>query len=90
MFQIPAVQIVEKYNLTDVIFSSMWFSELPFLTGLYLYFNKHFILLFVKILTNIDKFIVITAVQIQEAYAYVEDINFLAAGANNVAVGSAG
>ncbi|KAM3964073.1 vanin-like protein 1 [Aphomia sociella] len=62
MFQVPAVQVVEKYNITDVILSTMWFSEMPFLT----------------------------AVQIQEAYAYTMNVNYLASGANNIAVGTAG
>ncbi|XP_041971885.1 vanin-like protein 2 isoform X2 [Aricia agestis] len=62
MFQVPAVQLVDKYNLTDIIFPTMWFSEMPYLT----------------------------AVQIQEAYAYSMNVNFLGAGANNVRVGSAG
>ncbi|KAJ0173032.1 hypothetical protein K1T71_011208 [Dendrolimus kikuchii] len=62
MFQVPAVQIVQKHRLTDVIFTTMWFSELPYLT----------------------------AVEIQESYAYSMDINFLASGANNPSVGSAG
>uniref|UniRef100_A0A2A4K2W7 CN hydrolase domain-containing protein n=1 Tax=Heliothis virescens TaxID=7102 RepID=A0A2A4K2W7_HELVI len=62
MFQIPAVQVVQKMNIKDVIFPTMWFSELPYLT----------------------------AVQIQEAYAYALDVNFLGAGANNVRVGSGG
>ncbi|XP_039752373.1 vanin-like protein 2 isoform X2 [Pararge aegeria] len=62
MFQVPAIQIVQMYNITDIVFSTMWFSELPYLT----------------------------AVQIQEAYAYSMNVNFLGAGANNVRVGSAG
>ncbi|KAM3963991.1 vanin-like protein 1 [Aphomia sociella] len=62
MFQVPAIQVVEKYRLTDIIFTTMWFSELPYLT----------------------------AVQIQEGYAYSMNVNFLASGANNVRVGSAG
>nr|XP_013189643.1 unnamed protein product [Amyelois transitella] len=62
MFQIPAIQVVEKNQITDVIFTTMWFSELPYLT----------------------------AVQIQEAYAYRMNVNFLASGANNVGIGSAG
>ncbi|CAK1541581.1 unnamed protein product [Leptosia nina] len=62
MFQVPAVQTPQKYNVTDVIFPTMWFSEMPYLT----------------------------AVQIQQAYAYQLDVNFLTAGANNVRVGSAG
>ncbi|XP_004928912.1 vanin-like protein 2 isoform X1 [Bombyx mori] len=62
MFQVPAVQSVQKLKVTDVLFTTMWFSELPYLT----------------------------AVQIQEAYAYEMNINFIAAGANNVRIGSAG
>ncbi|XP_045503429.1 vanin-like protein 1 isoform X1 [Colias croceus] len=62
LFQVPAVQVVQKYNITDVIFPTMWFSELPYLT----------------------------AVQIQEGYAHAMNVNFLAAGANNVRIGSAG
>ncbi|XP_068623393.1 vanin-like protein 1 isoform X1 [Battus philenor] len=62
MFQVPAAQVVEKNNITDVIFSTMWFSEMPYLT----------------------------ATEIQEAYAYSMNVNFLAAGANNVGLGSAG
>ncbi|KAG6464172.1 hypothetical protein O3G_MSEX014333 [Manduca sexta] len=62
MFQVPAVQSVQKLNVTNIIFSTMWFSELPYLT----------------------------AVQIQESYAYTMNVNFIASGANNIAVGSAG
>ncbi|XP_032526858.2 vanin-like protein 2 isoform X1 [Danaus plexippus] len=62
MFQVPAIQVVEKMNITDIVFSTMWFSEMPYLT----------------------------AVQIQQAYAYSMNVNFLAAGANNPRVGSAG
>ncbi|CAH0713806.1 unnamed protein product, partial [Brenthis ino] len=62
MYQVPAVQVVLKYNVTDVIFTTKWYSEMPYLT----------------------------AVQIQEAYAYVMNVNFLGAGANNVRVGNGG
>nr|CAD7448106.1 unnamed protein product [Timema bartmani] len=33
IFQAPAVQLVRKFNITDVIFPAEWFSELPFLTA---------------------------------------------------------
>ncbi|XP_028172897.1 vanin-like protein 2 isoform X1 [Ostrinia furnacalis] len=33
MFQVPATQVVQKHNLTDVLYSTMWFSEMPFLTA---------------------------------------------------------
>ncbi|CAH2093814.1 unnamed protein product [Euphydryas editha] len=62
MFQVPAVQVVQRHNITDVVFTTMWFSEMPYLT----------------------------AVEIQQAYAQTMNVNFLAAGANNVLVGSAG
>ncbi|RVE50259.1 hypothetical protein evm_005094 [Chilo suppressalis] len=61
-FQVPAVQVVDKLNVTDVIFTTMWFSEMPYLS----------------------------AVQIQEGYAFAMDVNFIAAGANNVRFGSSG
>ncbi|XP_026740918.1 vanin-like protein 3 [Trichoplusia ni] len=62
MFQVPAVQVVQKENIKNIVYPTMWFSEMPYFT----------------------------AVQIQEAYAYSLDVNFLGAGANNVRVGSAG
>lgn len=62
MFQVPAVQVVQQRNITDIVFTTMWFSEMPYLT----------------------------AVEIQQAYAQSMNVNFLAAGANNVRVGSAG
>lgn len=33
MFQVPAIQVVQKHHIKDIIFSTMWFSELPYLTG---------------------------------------------------------
>ncbi|KAL4711785.1 hypothetical protein ACJJTC_005954 [Scirpophaga incertulas] len=62
MFQVPAAQAVGKLRVTDIVFPTMWFSELPYLS----------------------------AVQIQEAYAFAHNVNFLGSGANNVRFGSAG
>ncbi|XP_045516407.1 vanin-like protein 1 isoform X3 [Pieris brassicae] len=62
MFQIPAIQTPQKLNITNIIFPTMWFSEMPYLT----------------------------AVEIQQGYAAQMNVNFLAAGANNVRVGSTG
>lgn len=61
MFKTPALDIIEQ-NITDIIFPTMWFSELPFLT----------------------------AVQIQQNWAYKFNVNFLAAGASNPKIGSTG
>lgn len=36
LFYTPAQELVEKYNLTDIIFTNKFVSELPFLTGKYL------------------------------------------------------
>jgi len=33
MFEKPAVQLVKEWGVTDIIFPTAWFSELPFLTG---------------------------------------------------------
>lgn len=62
MFKSPALDMVRKENITDVIFTTMWFSEMPFLT----------------------------AVQIQQNWAYANNVNFLAAGANHPEYGSTG
>jgi predicted amidohydrolase len=35
MFKEPALKLVREMNVTDIIFPTMWFSELPFLTGKY-------------------------------------------------------
>lgn len=61
-FRYPALELVRSYNITDIIFSSMWYSELPFLT----------------------------AVQLQQYWAYSTNVNLLAAGSNNPAVASTG
>uniref|UniRef100_A0A8D8FJ40 Vanin-like protein 1 n=1 Tax=Culex pipiens TaxID=7175 RepID=A0A8D8FJ40_CULPI len=61
MFDEPALKLVRS-GVTDIIFPTMWFSELPFLTG----------------------------VQIQQAWAYKNNVNLLAAGASYPEVGSTG
>lgn len=60
-FRYPALELVRR-GITDIIFTTMWFSELPFLT----------------------------AVQFQQNWAYANNVNLLASGANNVEVGSTG
>ncbi|KAF9805750.1 hypothetical protein SFRURICE_009382 [Spodoptera frugiperda] len=40
MFQVPAVQVVQKSKVKNVIFPTMWFSELPYLTGSGIYSGK--------------------------------------------------
>lgn len=62
MFRTPALELVRKENVTDIIFPTMWFSELPFLT----------------------------AVQVQQNWAFANNVNLLAAGANRPEVGSTG
>lgn len=62
MFRFPALELVHNLGVTDVIFPTMWFSELPFLT----------------------------AVQVQQNWAYSNNVNLLAAGANNPSYGSTG
>lgn len=62
MFRSPALDLVRYEGITDIIFPTMWFSELPFLT----------------------------AVQAQQHWAYTNNVNLLAAGANNPGFGSTG
>ncbi|XP_037931637.1 vanin-like protein 1 [Teleopsis dalmanni] len=62
LFYSPAQELVDKYDVTDFIFSTMWFSQLPFLT----------------------------AVQIQSAWSYGNNVNLLAAGASYPPVGTTG
>jgi predicted amidohydrolase len=33
MFEKPAVQLVKEWEVTDIVYPTAWFSELPFLTG---------------------------------------------------------
>ncbi|XP_055846176.1 vanin-like protein 1 [Episyrphus balteatus] len=60
-FYSPAKELVDS-GVTDFIFSSFWFSELPFLT----------------------------AVQLQQSWAYANNVNLLAAGASNPSGGTTG
>lgn len=62
MFREPALELIRKSAVTDIVFTSMWFSEMPFLT----------------------------AAQVQQNWAFSNNANLLAAGANNPEVGSTG
>lgn len=62
LFQTPTLNLTRDLNITDIVFSAHWFSELPFLF----------------------------AVQAQAAWAYANDVNFLAAGYNNPKTASGG
>jgi predicted amidohydrolase len=33
IFEKPPVQLVKEWGVTDIVFPSAWFSELPFLSG---------------------------------------------------------
>jgi hypothetical protein len=33
LFQVPALQLVEKYNISNILVPNLWTSEVPFLTG---------------------------------------------------------
>lgn len=61
-FRYPALELVRTLNITDIVFTSMWYSELPFLT----------------------------AVQLQQYWAYSNNVNLLASGSKNPAVASTG
>ncbi|XP_017477046.1 PREDICTED: vanin-like protein 2 [Rhagoletis zephyria] len=61
LFYEPTQTLVDL-GIRDLVYPTMWFSQLPFLT----------------------------AVQVQQSWSYINDVNFLAAGANRPAVGSTG
>lgn len=44
LFYTPAQEMVEKHGITDFIMTSMWFSQLPFMTGMYVICNARIIL----------------------------------------------
>ncbi|KAG4072178.1 hypothetical protein HA402_014407 [Bradysia odoriphaga] len=56
------LELIRSQNITDIIYPTMWYSEMPFLT----------------------------AVPVQHSWAYTNNINLLAAGANNPLIGSTG
>lgn len=62
LFRYPAWELIRSENITDIIYPTMWYSEMPFLT----------------------------AVQVQHSWALTNNVNLLAAGANNPLVGSTG
>lgn len=62
LFRYPALELIRSENITDIIYPTMWYSELPFLT----------------------------AVQVQHSWAFTNNVNLLAAGANNPLIGSTG
>jgi hypothetical protein len=33
LFKVPATELVEKHNISNILFPSRWTSEVPFLTG---------------------------------------------------------
>ncbi|XP_053948035.1 vanin-like protein 1 [Anastrepha ludens] len=61
LFYKPTQSLVDL-GIRDFIYPTMWFSQLPFLTG----------------------------VQFQQSWSYINDVNFLAAGASLPAIGSTG
>lgn len=62
LFEEPALTLLLKHNVTDILYSSHWLSELPYLT----------------------------AIQIQSAWSYANDVNFLGSGYNDPSTGSGG
>lgn len=62
LFRKPALELIQENNITDIVFSTHWFSELPYLT----------------------------ANQMQSAWSYANNVNFLGAGYNSPSTGSGG
>ncbi|XP_005179984.2 vanin-like protein 2 isoform X1 [Musca domestica] len=62
LFYTPAQELVHRYGISDLIFTSLFYSELPFLA----------------------------ATQLQQGWAWGNNVNLLAAGASNPRAGSTG
>lgn len=62
LFHEPALRLITEMNVTDIVFSTAWFSEIPLLT----------------------------ADQVQAAWAYSNNVNLLASGLNNPKYKNAG
>nr|XP_041630935.1 vanin-like protein 1 isoform X1 [Drosophila kikkawai] len=71
LFYTPAHQLIVEQGITDFVYPTMWFSQLPFLTEILILFP-------------------FPAVQIQQGWAYAQNVNLLAAGASRPSVGSTG
>ncbi|RZC41782.1 CN hydrolase domain containing protein [Asbolus verrucosus] len=68
---------LSRYSLDGIIFPSVWFSELPFLTGRY--FDWFFF-----------ELTLLAALQTQQMWSHAHNITLLAAGAKNPSLGSGG
>ncbi|KAH8265169.1 hypothetical protein KR044_011590, partial [Drosophila immigrans] len=76
IFYTPAQTLIVEQGVRDFIFPTFWFSQLPFLTG-----NNHNLL---------DFTMPRTAVQVQQSWAFANDVNLLAAGASRPEGGNSG
>lgn len=83
MFHEPALKLVEL-GITDIIYPTMWFGQLPFLTG-----KRSF---FIPQEDGYFKFISFscTGIQTQAMWSFKNKVNFLSAGAGNPNAGSTG
>ncbi|KAH8235434.1 hypothetical protein KR032_000196 [Drosophila birchii] len=81
LFYTPAHQLIVEQGITDFVYPTMWFSQLPFLTG------ERSLSCFELLMLILFFF---AAVQIQQGWAYAQNVNLLAAGASRPSVGSTG
>lgn len=79
LFRVPSTLIINGYK--NVIFSTSWASELPFLSSINLY---------LACIINLTYYFKILGVQIQQAWAYTHNMNLLGACANDPANGVSG
>lgn len=69
LFYEPAMVLLRQLNVTDVVYPTYWFSELPFLTGKFK--SSSSLQVIYKLLS--------LAVQLQEGWAFANNVNLLAA-----------
>lgn len=43
LFSVPALNLTRTLGISNIIFTTAWFSEVPFLTGIFIFFTLHII-----------------------------------------------
>lgn len=85
LFSEPAIQLTRVHQVTDIVYPTAWFSEVPFLTG-----KQNVMKSFPPFHQNILILLIILAIQTQAGWSFAEDVNLLAAGYNRPSFGNAG
>lgn len=87
LFAVPALNLTRIEGVSNIVYSTAWFSETPFLTGIYVINVLH---IFFESDSVFSFVIFPSAPQTQFGWSYAENVNLLVAGYHNPEVGNAG